>query len=122
MESKISDAPNPGALLNHIAETHWQTIARQGWRQYQQRGRGAVVFPTPQSGDAEDGGTAPLRYLTFQGTDDEIRASAMKMLHHLTTTYDPTREVVLALILPDDRTVFDVYARSPAPKTLSDDT
>jgi hypothetical protein len=122
MESKISDAPNPGALLNHIAETHWHTVARQGWRQYQQRGRGAVVFPTPQSGDAEDGGTAPLRYLTFQGTDDEIRASAMKMLHHLTTTYDPTREVVLALILPDDRTVFDVYARSPAPKTLSDDT
>lgn len=121
MKSKMSDAPNPGALLDHIAETHWQTIARQGWRQYQQRGRGAVVFPTPQSGDAEGGGTAPLRYLTFQGTDAEIKASAMKMLHHLTTTYDPAREVVLALVLPDNRTVFDVYARSPAPKALSDE-
>lgn len=111
---------NPGALLDHVAETHWKTVARQGWRQYQQRGRGAVVFPTPQSGDADESGTAPLRYLTFRGTDAEIKASAMRMLHHLTTTYDPAREVVLAMILPDDRTVFDVYARMPAPESLGD--
>lgn len=121
MKPTMPDTSNPGALLNHIAETHWHTIARQGWRQYQQRGRGAVVFPTPQSGDAEEGGTAPLQYLTFKGSDDDISASTMKMLHHLTTTYDPAREVVLAVVLPDDRTVFDVYARTPSPEAFADD-
>jgi len=117
----MRNTSNPGALLNHIAETHWPTIARQGWQQYQKRGRGAVVFPTPPSGDAEEGGTAPLRYLTFKGADADIAASAMKMLHHLTTTYDPAREVVLAVVLPDDRTVFDVYAHTPSPEALAAD-
>ena len=120
MEPNTASASNPGALLDHIAEAHWRTIARQGWRQYQQRGRGAVVFPTPQSGDAEDDSTAPLQYLTFKGSDDDISASAMKMLHHLTTTYDPAREVVLAVVLPDDRTVFDVYERTPSPGSLDE--
>ena len=120
MASALPDTENPGMLLDHIAEAHWRTIARQGWRQHQQRGRGAVVFPTPQSGDAEDGSTAPLQYLTFKGSDDDISASTMKMLHHLTTTYDPAREVVLAVVLPDDRTVFDVYERTPSPESLGE--
>lgn len=116
-----SDPPassNPGALLDHIAASHWNVIARHGWQQYRQRGRGAVVFPTPQPGDAE-ADVAPLRYLTFKGEEADIRASAMRMLHHLTTTYDPAREVVLAVVLPDDRTVFDVYARTPTPQALA---
>ncbi|MES3630718.1 MAG: hypothetical protein PPP56_11200 [Longimonas sp.] len=108
--------PNPGLLIDAIAERHWVVIARHAWQQYQKRGRGVIVFPTPgDDAGSADQGTAPLRYLTFNGTDDQIASSGMRTLHRLTTTYDPEQHVVLAIVLPDERTVFDVYDRDPAP-------
>ena len=103
---------NPGALLERIASAQWATIARQAWTQYEQRGRGAVVFSLQQPGTE---GKEPLRYLTFRGARDEIAQSAMAMLHRLVESYDPREEVVVAVVLPDDRTVFDVFSKSPAP-------
>lgn len=105
-------APNPGDLLNTLVETHWPTAARHAWRQYQQRGRGAIVFPVDANADASD--RTPLRYLTF--TDpDAAQDGTFERLYDLVTSYDPENEVVAAAVLPDDRTVFDVYERAPAP-------
>lgn len=105
-------APDPGDLLNSLVDTHWETAARHAWRQYQQRGRGAIIFPVEP--DADESERTPLQYLTF--TDEEAaEASTFDRLHHFVDTYDPERQVVAAAVLPDDRTVFDVYEDSPPP-------
>jgi hypothetical protein len=103
---------DPGPLLKQIATTHWQTIARQAWSLYQDRGRGAIVVSLQDPGAS---GQQPLRYLTFRGDPDEIAKSSMAMLHELVASYDPRQEAVVAVILPDDRTVFDVFAKTPSP-------
>jgi Ni,Fe-hydrogenase III component G len=101
----------PGDLLNDLVDTHWETAARHAWRQYEQRGRGAIVFPVEPS---SDGDRQPLRYLTF--SDEEAAATgAFATLYELVQDYDPERQVVVAAALPDDNTVFDVYERTPAP-------
>lgn len=102
----------PGDLLNGLVDTHWQTAARHAWRQYQQRGRGAIVFPLEAS--AEGSKQTPLQYLTF--TDEQAaKEGAFDRLHALVASYEPEREVVVAAVLPDDVTVFDVYERTPPP-------
>lgn len=104
-------ARTPSELLNDLVDAHWETAARHAWRQYQQRGRGAIVFPIdPEGAD----GRRPLRYLTFTD-DDAAREGAFSMLHELVTSYDPERQIVMAIELDDDRTVFDVYEQSPPP-------
>lgn len=110
MSETLTD--DPGALLHRVIDAQWPTIARQAWQQYQQRGRGAVVFTfcTPGTQDKE-----PLRYLTFRGDSQEIAQSAMATLHELVASYNPREEAVVAIVLPDERTVFDVFARSPKP-------
>lgn len=101
----------PEDLLTELVDTHWQTSARHAWRQYQERGRGAIVFRIDPSAEAD---RQPLRYLTF--TDQEAAATgAFAMLHTLVQTYEPKQEVVIAAVLPDDRTVFDVFEHSPPP-------
>ena len=102
----------PDALLNQLVDTHWATAARHAWRQYQQRGRGAIVFPVEP--DAAEGERTPLRYLTFSD-DSEAQRGAFAKLHELVRAYDPEVQVVAAARLPDDRTVFAVYERAPAP-------
>lgn len=112
----MTDLDDPGAFLNDLAERQWETAARHAWKQYQARGRGAIVFSLRNPG-AED--HEPLRYLTFSGDESEIEQSAMAVLHRLVKQYDPREEVVIAAVLPDDRTVFDVYERSPTPAELA---
>ncbi len=104
--------PSPGALLDDLVDQYWTTAARHAWRQYKDRGRGAIVFTVDPS--APDNERTPLRYLTFT---DEAAAEdgAFSKLHELVRSYDPEREVVVAAVLPDDRTVFDVHADTPAP-------
>ena len=111
-------SPNdPAALLNDLVDRRWETIARHAWRQYEERGRGAIVYPM-QSTDADapaaNDTRTPLRYLTFNDTEAAERGAFAK-LHELVATYDPEREAVVAIALPDDRTVFDVYRRTPTP-------
>jgi hypothetical protein len=105
-------APDAGDLLNSLVDTHWETAARHAWRQYQQRGRGAIVFPVEPGAEASE--RTPLRYLTFND-EDAAQDGAFHRLYELVETYDPEHEVVAAAVLPDERTVFDVYERSPAP-------
>lgn len=105
-------SPDPGTLLNQLVDTHWTTAARHGWRQYQQRGRGAVVFPVEPSADESE--RTPLKYLVFS-EETAAREGAFAKLHELVTTYDPEHEIVAAAQLPDDRTVFEVYAQEPPP-------
>jgi hypothetical protein len=102
----------PGDLLNNLVETHWDTAARHAWRQYQQRGRGAIVFPVEPGADASE--RTPLRYLTFNDAD-AAKEGAFDQLYDFVSSYDPEEQVVAAAVLPDERTVFDVYERSPAP-------
>lgn len=109
--------PDPAALLNRLVDTHWSTAARHAWRQYQQRGRGAVVFTVQQSADPNE--RTPLRYLTFTDSSAAEDGSFAK-LHELVRSYDPEREAVIAAVLPDERTVFDVYEREPAPPDASE--
>ncbi len=105
-------APNPADLLNSLVDTHWETAARHAWRQYQQRGRGAIVFPVEP--DADESERTPLRYLTF--TDEEAaQDGTFDRLHRFVASYDPEREIVAAAVLPDDRTVFDIYEQPPPP-------
>jgi hypothetical protein len=101
----------PGDLLNDLVETHWETAARHAWRQFEERGPGAIVFPVEAS---SDGDRQPLRYLTFSDPDAAASGSFAK-LFELVQDYDPERQVVIAAVLPDESTVFDVYERSPAP-------
>ncbi|MFB6247140.1 MAG: hypothetical protein ABEL97_01055 [Salinibacter sp.] len=106
----MADHP-PDALLNDLVDTHWATAARHAWRQYDQRGRGAIVFPIAASGEGE---RTPLRYLTF--SDEEAAArGTFSTLYRLVQEYDPQRQVVVAAVLPDESTVFDVYERTPPP-------
>lgn len=101
----------PEDLLNDLVDSHWTTAARHAWKQYDERGRGAIVFPVDPTAD---GDRQPLRYLTF--TDEDAAAGgAFAKLYELVQTYDPTEQVVIAAALPDDRTVFDVYTRTPPP-------
>lgn len=103
---------DPGLLLERFTATHWPTIARQAWSQYQDRGRGAIVMSLQGIGAS---GQQPLRYLTFRGDPDEIAQSSMAMLHQLVSSYNPREEAVVAVVLPDERTVFDVFAKTPSP-------
>ena len=103
--------PTPGDLLNNLVDTHWETAARHAWRQYQERGRGAIVFPTASS---ENGDRQPLRYLTFND-EEEATDSSFSKLYELVESYDPETQVVIAVVLPDERTVFDLYEQTPAP-------
>lgn len=101
----------PGDLLNDLVETHWETAARHAWRQFEDRGRGAIVFPVEAS---SDGDRQPLRYLTFSDPEAAATGSFAK-LFDLVQSYDPEHQVVIAAVLPDETTVFDVYEQSPAP-------
>jgi len=103
---------DPGTLLNRLVDSHWETAARHAWRQYNQRGRGAIVFPVRP--DGEDGERTPLKYLTFNDAS-AAQDGAFSKLHELVTAYEPKQEIVAAAELPDGRTVFDVYDRAPAP-------
>ena len=111
----MADIDNPGAFLNQLVDQQWETAARHAWAQYQERGRGAIVFSLRNPGDED---REPLRYLTFSDERDEIERSSMAMLYRLTERYDPREEVVIAAVLPDDRTVFDVFGRTPAPPEI----
>lgn len=102
----------PDALLERLVDTYWATAARHAWRQYQNRGRGAIVFTV--EADATEGKRTPLQYLTFDN-DEAAAAGRFAKLYELVDTYDPQHEVVVAAVLPDGRTVFDVYDRSPVP-------
>ena len=105
-------APDPSSLLNRLVDEHWDTAARHAWRQYDQRGRGAIVFTVQP--DADRNRRTPLKYLTF---NDESAAEdgAFSKLHDLVRAYDPEQQIVAAAILPDERTVFEVYGREPHP-------
>lgn len=108
----MASMDDPGALLQQLVAAQWETIARQAWAQYEKRGRGAVVFSLQQPGRREK---EPMRYLTFKGPREEIEASTMAMLYRLVESYDPHTEAVVAVVLPDDRTVFDVFSETPHP-------
>ncbi|MFO8098600.1 MAG: hypothetical protein R6T83_03145 [Salinibacter sp.] len=106
------DSRSPGDVLNRLVDQYWTTVARHAWRQYQNRGRGAIVFTVDPSAPEDE--RTPLRYLTF--TDEEAaKSGAFSKLHELVETYEPEREVVVAAVLPDEQTVFDVQAHSPPP-------
>lgn len=143
---------SPPHVLAKLVDAHWTTAARHAWRQYQSRGRGAIVFVVTESGgddapvssgdgtvlagsdegsplentgigssitsEGTSGERTPLRYLTF--TDARASEGPFKMLYSLVQRYDPEREVVIAAVLPDDRTVFDVYERAPTPPEAAD--
>jgi hypothetical protein len=106
-------APNPGSLLNRLVDTHWKTAARHAWRQFEQRGRGAIVFTVQPSADENE--RTPLKYLTFND-EAAARDGAFAKLHELIQAYDPEEEIVAAAVLPDERTVFEVYDGEPAPR------
>lgn len=105
-------APTPDDVLNQLVDTHWTTAARHAWRQYNQRGRGAIVFTVQPSADERE--RTPLKYLTF---NDESAAQdgAFAKLYELVQTYDPEQEIVAAALLSDQRTVFEVYEQAPPP-------
>ena len=106
-------SPDPAALLNQLINTHWDPAARHAWRQYNQRGRGAVVF-TVRPSSANDNERTPLKYLTFNDESAAQEGNFAK-LHELIQSYDPETEIVAAAQLPDERTVFEVYAEAPRP-------
>ena len=114
----MDDSPDdPAPLLNDLVASRWETIARHAWQQYEERGRGAIVYPLqPSDTDAPAASDTrtPLRYLTFNDADAGRHGSFAK-LFELVSTYDPERDAVVALLLPDERTVFDVYRRTPPP-------
>jgi len=105
-------SPNPATVLNRLVDSHWDTAARHAWRQYNQRGRGAVVFPVKPS--ANDNERTPLKYLTFND-ESAAQEGAFAKLHELVRTYDPEEEIVAAAVLSDERTVFEVYEKEPVP-------
>ena len=104
--------PSPGALLDDLVSSHWETAARHAWRQYEERGRGAIVFPVTAVQEKNE--RRPLRYLTF--SDPEAAAEGdFSTLYRLVREYDPEQQVVVAAVLPDETTVFDVYEQVPPP-------
>ena len=111
--------PTPADVLNAAIEAHWPVVARHAYVQYERRGRGVIVLPTPTEADGE--GRAPLRYLTFSTSNQDLEGSELQPLHKLVQTYTPDTQVVVALELPGGRTVFDVYERTPAPVDLADE-
>ena len=113
----MTDPDAPGAFLDRLVKQQWETAAKHAWAQYQKRGRGVIVF-TLQDPGTED--RAPLRYMTFSADQGEIERSNMAMLYQLTQHYAPREEAVIAAVLPDGRTVFDVYRRTPTPSELGD--
>lgn len=104
--------PDPATLLNQLVDSHWDTAARHAWRQYNQRGRGAVVFTVQPS--ANDDERTPLKYLTFNDESAAQEGNFAK-LYELVQSYNPEQELVAAAQLPDERTVFDVYTEEPRP-------
>lgn len=104
--------PDPSSLLNDLVQTHWDTAARHAWRQYQQRGRGAIIFPVEPGADESE--RTPLKYLIFND-EEAAQEGAFDQLYRFVDSYDPEAEIVAAAVLPDERTVFDVYAQTPAP-------
>lgn len=122
MPDSTDPSSDPETLLHRLVKTHWETAARHAWRQHEQRGRGAIVFQlqqTDSNAPAADETQTPLRYLTFTDPDAAAQGAFAK-LHELVDTYDPEREVVVAAVLPDNRTVFDVYERTPSPPEASE--
>jgi hypothetical protein len=107
--------PDPGTLLNELVDAHWETAARHAWRQYEQRGRGAVVF-TVQPEDVRDTASerTPLKYLTFND-ESAAQEGAFSKLLELVHEYDPEQEIVAAAVLSEEQTVFEVYDHEPAP-------
>lgn len=108
---------DPGAFLNELVESRWELIARQAWQQYQDRGRGVVVFQISHPGAEEE---QPLRYLTFSGDPEEIEQSSMSAMYRLVREYEPREQAVVAAELPNGHTVFDVFAREPDPAGAQD--
>lgn len=107
---------DPGAFLEQLVEQEWTTIARHAWNQYQQRGRGVIVFSMRYPGEDRK---EPLRYMTFtEGDEEEIQASSMAVMYDLVQKYDPESEVVVAVVLPNEHTVFDLCSGEPAPALL----
>ena len=103
---------DPGAFLNDLVASRWDVIAPQAWKQYQDRGRGVVVFQVKHPGEDRE---EPLRYLTFSGPEEEIAESSMAAMYELVQNYDPRSEAIVAAELPNGHTVFDVFEREPAP-------
>ncbi|WP_103021208.1 hypothetical protein [Salinibacter altiplanensis] len=103
---------DPGSLLNRLVDEHWDTAARHAWRQYDQRGRGAIVFTVQADAAPEE--RTPLKYLTFND-DSAAEDGAFAKLHELVRLYDPEQQVVAAAVLPDEHTVFEVYEQEPLP-------
>lgn len=103
---------DPSTLLNELVDTHWATAARHAWRQYNQRGRGTIVFTVQPSADSNE--RTPLKYLTFN-SESAAEEGAFAKLYELVQEYDPEQEIVAAAVLPDERTVFEVYDREPLP-------
>jgi hypothetical protein len=104
---------DPGAFLEQLVEQEWSMIARHAWHQYQQRGRGAIVFSLRYPGEDRQ---EPLRYMTFTDADEaEILESSVAVMYELVREYDPETEAVVAAVLPNEHTVFDVFGREPSP-------
>lgn len=103
---------DPGTLLNQLVDTHWDTAARHAWKKHSQRGRGVIIFPVQPS--ADDAERTPLKYLTFNDSSAAAEGKFSK-LYELVRSYDPERQIVAAAMLPDDRTVFEVYEQTPPP-------
>lgn len=108
---------DPAVLLNRLVDTHWATAARHAWRQYKERGRGAIVFAVQDDRGSND--RTPLQYLTFTDPEAAEEGQFAKMWE-LVRSYEPEQQVVVAAVLPDGRTVFDVYQREPSPPEAAD--
>ena len=109
---------DPGAFLEQLVENEWTMIARHAWNQYQDRGRGAIVFSLRYPGEDRK---EPLRYMTFTDADEaEIRESSVGVMYDLVQDYDPRTEAVVAAVLPNEHTVFDVFSREPGPVAAGD--
>jgi hypothetical protein len=106
--------PDPEALLNRLAEERWTLVARHAWRQYQDRGRGAIVFRLDAEGQMS-AGREPLRYVTFPEASGEPDPGPFRMLYRLVQSYDPETEAVVAAQIGGSTTVFDVYQGDPPP-------
>ena len=111
----MSETMDRESFIDNLADTRWATLAKHAWRLYQERGRGAVVYPMQNDENGSDDARTPLRYLTF--TDEkQAKSGPFSMLHHFVETYDPETQVVLVVQFPDESTVFELYERTPAPK------
>jgi hypothetical protein len=111
----MSETLDREGFIDDLAESKWETLAKHAWRLYQERGRGAVVYPMQPDDGGDGSGRTPLRYLTF--TDEkEAQSGPFSMLHHFVQTYTPETQLVLVVQFPDDSTAFDLYECTPAPE------